>query len=176
MALCPVSQQPPGCPCLLSTATPALRNKGSRAYFFLLLLPHSPAALRVSVELLLVSLATKLCMAMPPAAPSAVANSSTQRNPLPITGCQSQAPGSQGCAANRACSQLRGIARRFPTPLPSNILAIYFFSLFFHWFIAPQPAVGEQSTSGTDYLLEGIWYTALIRRTIFFFFKPYKYV
>jgi len=56
---------------------------------------------------------------------------------------------------------------------PCNIHAIFFLPFF--WFIAPQPTLGEQSTSGTDYLLEGIWYIALIMRTIFFS-KPYKYV
>lgn len=50
---------------------------------------------------------------------------------------------------------------------PCNIHAFLF--LPFCWFIAPQPTLGEQSASGTDYLLEGIWYIALIMRTIFFF-------
>lgn len=85
------------------------------------------------------SLPAKLCMAIPPAAPSAVANSSTQCDPLPITGCHRQAPNSQGCAANRACSQLSSIARRFPTSLPSNILAISLFSSSFNGLLLPTP-------------------------------------
>lgn len=78
-----------------------------------------------------------------------------------------QAPPGQGYAGKQ---ELEGSSAASPSAFPLLFpltFLLFIFSLSFCWFIAPQPALGEQSSSGTDYLLEGIWYIALIMRTIF---------
>lgn len=121
---------------------------------------------------------------------SGTRQSSSIPSPLPPCIAPALCPGSrwQWDALPRwlctgACRELTASSHASPFSLllalyPCNIHTIL--SLPFCCFIAPQPALGEQSPSGTHYLLEGTWYIALIMRTtslfIFFFSKPYKYV
>lgn len=95
-----------------------------------MLLPHSPAALRETTELLPVSLAAKLCMAMPTAAPRAVANSSTQRNPLPITW--------QPELCSKQSVQSAQLPHAFPLLFPlTSLLFILFFLFSFSGLLLP---------------------------------------